>query len=288
MNYQIEGNRAYIKFIKKYLEKNNIKKADENQTDNYYITSSRISGKYCIEFRNFKGVDFFNKLETTKKLQDCDYYPPSLIVKKERDWNILELEDDMYYYCKPKYGSQSKNISVCVGKEFVINQKLEYPFIVQDEIDSKLDNGRKVDYRVFVLYVKKDNKISAYYSPNLLRRVCVDTVESRSPKSFFSFGDDSSKSIVENKGNELFECLKDAQKYIIPKFNSTNYSEIEYFITGYDVIEDQYNKFWIMEINWDPNFFHYDCEKKFHKKIFEDIINHIQKKEFSYFLPLEK
>jgi len=286
MNYQIEGNRDYIQFIKKYLEKNNIKKADETQSDNYYITSSRIPGKYCIEFRNFKGVDFFNKLETTKKLQDCDYYPPSLIVKKERDWNILELDDDKYYYCKPKYGCQSKNISVCLGKEFLVNQKLEYPFVIQDEIDSKLDNGRKVDYRIFVLYVKKDNQISAFYSPNLLRRVCVDIVESRSPKSFFSFGDDCSKSVIENKGTEIFECLKDAQKYIIPKFNSTNYSEIEYFITGYDLIEDQYNKFWIMEINWDPNFFHYDCEKKFHKKIFEDIVNHIQTKKFNYFLPL--
>lgn len=286
MNYQIEGNRAYIRFIKKYLEKNNIKKADENQTDNYYITSSRIPGKYCIEFRNFKGVDFFNKLETTKKLQDCEYYPPSLIIKKERDWNILELDDDKYYYCKPKYGCQSKNISVCIGKEFVINQKIEYPFVVQDEIDSKLENGKKIDYRVFVLYVKKDNQISAYYSPDLLCRVCADTVESRSPKSFFSFGEDCCNSVIENKGTELFECLKDAQKLIIPKFDSKNYSEIEYFITGYDVIEDQYNKFWIMEINWDPNFFHYECEKKFHKKIFEDIINHIQIKEFNYFLPL--
>ena len=71
--------------------------------------------------------------KTTKKLQDCEYYPPSLIVKKERDWNILELEDDQYYYCKPKYGCQSKNISVCLGKEFIVNQKLEYPFVIQDE-----------------------------------------------------------------------------------------------------------------------------------------------------------
>lgn len=286
MNYKIDGNRAYIRFIKKYLEKKNIHEANTEQTDNYLISSSRIPGKYCIEFRNFKGVEFFNKLETTKKLLDCEYYPPSLIVKKERDWNILKLEDDQYYYCKPKYGCQSKNISVCLGKEFVVNYKMEYPFVIQDEIDSKLDNGRKIDYRIFVLYVKKDNQISAYYTPNLLRRVCVDPVDSRSPKSFFSFGDDCSKSIVENKGSELFECLKDAQKLIIPKFDSKNYSETEYFITGYDVIEDKNDKFWIMEINWDPNFFHYDCEKKFHKNIFEDIINHIQTHKFNYFLPL--
>jgi hypothetical protein len=286
MNYKIDGKRAYIRFIKKYLEKNNIYEQKSEQTDNNLITSSQIPGKYCIEFRNFKGVDFFNKLETTKKLMDCEYYPPSLIIKKERDWNILELEDDMYYYCKPKFGCQSKNISVCRGKEFVVNQKLEYPFIIQDEIDSKLDNGRKIDYRIFVLYVKKDNKILSYYTPHLLRRVCVDTVTSRSPKSFFSFGDDCSNSIVENNSKQLIDCLKDAQKLIIPKFDSKNYNEIEYFISGYDIIEDINNKFWIMEINWDPNFFHYDCEKIYHKKIFEDIINHIKTQKFNYFLEL--
>jgi len=37
MNYKIEGKRAYIRFIKKYLEKNNINEQKSEQTDNNLI-----------------------------------------------------------------------------------------------------------------------------------------------------------------------------------------------------------------------------------------------------------
>ena len=143
----IEGDRPYLKYWKEYLncpEKKEIS-----------ICSSRFPGKYCIEFRYFKGSEFFNSLETSKKLMDCEYYPPSIIIKKNRDWDILELDENEYYNCYPKYYGSSEN-SVCLGKKFIVNSKLSYPFLVQDQIEAKL--RYKLD-SIYVLYVKKDNKI---------------------------------------------------------------------------------------------------------------------------------
>ena len=239
-NYKIEGDRQYLKYWREYL--------DSPEKEDISICSSRFPGKYCIEFRNCKGAEFFNSLETIKKLMDCEYYPPSIIVKKDRDWNILELEDDEYYNCYPKYYGSSEN-SVCFGKEFIVNSKLNYPFVIQDRIDAKIENEDSVS----VLYVKKDNKISAYYAPTT----------------------------IENKSS-LFECLYNVQQYIIPKFDSKNYSDIEYFLTKYDVVEDKTDKFWVKGINWAPYW-----EPNWEQMV-DDIFHHMQTQEFNYFLPLEK
>jgi len=240
----IQGDRQYLKYWRAYL--------DSPEKKDISICSSRFPGKYCIEFRNFKGAEFFNSLETIKKLMDCEYYPPSIIVKKERDWNILELEEDEYYNCYPKYYGSSEN-SVCLGKEFIVNSKLNYPFIIQDRIDAKFENEESV----FVLYVKIENTISAYYAPNQ----------------------------IENK-NGLLECLNDVQQYIIPKFDSKNYCEIEYFLTTYDIVEDKKDKFWVKGINWDSQLDPIWCPNL--EQMVGDIFYHMQTNEFNYFLPLEK
>ena len=103
----IQGDRQYLKYWRVYL-------------DNPEICTSKFPGKYCIEFRNFKAAEFFNSIQTSKKLGDCEYYPPSIIVKKDRDWDILELEEDEFYNCYPKYYGSSE-MSVCIGKKFIRN-----------------------------------------------------------------------------------------------------------------------------------------------------------------------
>jgi hypothetical protein len=226
--------RQYIKCWKKYL-------------DNPEICTSKFPGKYCIEFRNYKSAEFFNSIETCKKFMDCEYYPPSIIVKKDRDWDTLELDEREFYNCYPKYYGSSE-ISVCMGKKFIRNSKPSFPFLIQDRILSKFENDGE---SVFILYVKKNNCITAYYAPTT----------------------------IENKSN-LLECLCYIQKYIIPKFDAKNYSEIEYFLTQFDVVEDNNDKFWIKGINWDPKLL--DNENK----IIDDILHHMNNLEFNYFLPL--
>ena len=181
-----------------------------NNLNNPEICTSKFPGKYC------KAAEFFNSIETSKKLCNCEYYPPSIIVKKDRDWNILELEEDEFYNCYPKYYGSSE-MSVCIGKNFIRNSKPNFPFLVQDRIHSKFDNDGE---SVFILYVKKNNIISAYYAPTS----------------------------IENK-TALLECLCNVQEFIIPKFD-----EIEYLLTEFEVIEDKNNKFWVKGVNWDPKF----------------------------------
>ena len=139
----IEGDREYLKYWRVYL--------DCPGKKDISICSSKFQGKYCIEFRNYKCAEFFNSIETSKKLMDCEYYPPSIIVKKDRDWEILELDEDELYNCYPKY-YRSSEISVCIGKKFIKNSKPSFPFLVQDKIISKSENDGE---SVFILYVKK-------------------------------------------------------------------------------------------------------------------------------------
>ena len=142
-------------------------------------------------------------------------------MKKNRDWDILELEEDEFYNCYPKYYGSSE-MSVCIGKKFIKNSKPNFPFLVQDRIQPKFDNDGE---SVYILYVKKNNIISAYYAPTSIK----------------------------NK-NDLLECLCNVQEFIIPKFDTKNYSEIEYLLTEFEVVEDKNNKFWVKGINWDPKF----------------------------------
>jgi hypothetical protein len=293
--YRIEGKRAYLRAIRRSLNKKGFKEAEQD-ADHYLISTSKVDCDYCIEFRNFKSVDFFNKVLTTKKLADCEYYPPSEVIKDQTKWNKFtkKLNPNKYYYIKPKYGAQCKNISILKGKEVIIDNGAfnSFPFAIQEEITPKLDDGRKVDYRTFVLYVKEQDMVNAYYSPEHLKRVCSDKFEERTRNSFFSFGEGCEQLVVKNTTEQLEQCLKSAQKYILPKFDNKNASKVEYFLVGYDIIEDVDGKFWIMEINSDPNFFHYDCEKHFHQHIFRDIAQSIvehqktQELKFNYFLPL--
>lgn len=300
MDFKLTSNRAYIRAIKRALRRKRFKEVEEREEEEegrkYTVSSSKENCDYCVEFRNFKSVDFFNKVITTYKLMNCDYYPPSLVVKDENKWRKVRIDSNKYYYVKPKYGSQCKNISVLKGKEVIINNQdsiNSFPFALQEEITPKLDDeGRKSDFRTFVLYVKENNNIRVFYAPEHLLRYCKDAFEERTKDSFFSYGDDCEKRVIENTSDKLEECLKDAQRYILPKFNYESHSKLEFFLCGYDLIEDLNGKFWIMEINSDPNVFQYDCVKLHHQRMFKDIINSIlrhidtEKFDLDYFIEI--
>lgn len=192
-------------------------------------------------------------METYKKLLECDNYPPSIIVKKDRDWDILELEEDEYYNCYPKYYGSSE-IGVCQGKKFLVHSKPKYPFLIQNRIQPKFEGNEEY---VFILYLKKGNTIFAYYFP-------IN---------------------IENK-DDFLNCLCNVQEFIIPKFDNKNYSEIEYLLTRFDIVEDKNGKFWVKGINWDPQF-GVELESNLNKMV-EDIYQHINYSTFNYFAPLEK
>ena len=99
--------------------------------------------------------------------------------------------------------------------------------------------------------MKKNNIILAYYAPTH----------------------------IENK-TALLECLCNVQEFIIPKFDAKNYSEIEYFLTEFEVIEDKNNKFWVKGVNWDPKLSN-ELEK-----MVDDIFYNMNNSEFNYFKKL--
>jgi hypothetical protein len=144
-----------------------------------------------------------------------------------------------------------------------------YPYIVQEEIIPKFESGYKVDYRVYVLYIKNNNTIRSYYYPGYVKRIARVEYEKKELDSFLTHSD--KLETVEGKNTNLEECLKDAQKFIIPEFNKyKSDSEVEFFLSAYDVVEDKNGRFWIIEVNWDPDFFNNKEVLDLH----QDIANH--------------
>jgi len=269
MDFRLDSKRALIKALRKTLKN---KKFRENKDVNTkpFVSTADNDCKYCLEFKNFKGVEFFNKVSTTNKLGDCNYYPDTHLVKSEGGWKKLKL-DYKNYFLKPKYGSQCKNIVMSFRKDMKFDAEVpsSYPYIVQEEIIPKLESGYKVDYRVYVLYIKNNNTIRSYYYPGYVKRIARVEYEKKELDSFLTHSD--KLETVEGKNTNLEECLKDAQKFIIPEFNKDKSdSEVEFFLSAYDVVEDKNGRFWIIEVNWDPDFFNNKEVLDLH----QDIANH--------------
>jgi len=274
MDFKFEPKRSYVKAFQKFLTKRNYKEHHTNDTLPFFCTQD-YSGLYCIEFQNVTGVDLFNKSTNAQQLEDCQYYPPTAVVKQPATWDKLKLENNKFYFLKPKYGSQAGNISISQGKRIIFDQDTfsALPMIVQEEISPKLQNGCKIDYRTYVLYVKNNNNLSAYYYPYHIKRVCKAQYEPHNDRQSFFSEVDNTNSIVRIEGGELERCLKDAQRYLIKHLPRQNYSKLEFFITGCDVIEDSNGKFWIMEINWDPAFVYNKEVHSMHADLINDIID---------------
>lgn len=274
MDFKFEPKRSYVKAFQRYLKRRNYREHYDDQKLPYFCTSD-FSGLYCIEFQSLKGVEFFNKTTTSRYLADCQFYPPTAIAKNADAFEKLRLENK-YYYIKPKYGAHAKNISVSYGKKIIINQDSfsgNNPVIVQEEIPSKLQYGCKVDYRTYVLYVKVDNKISVYYYPYHIKRVCTSQVENREDMASFFSPVDTSNDIVRIDNEEIERSLRNAQSFILSNMPKQNYSKVEFFLVAFDLIEDKYGKFWIMEVNWDPAFLYNKQIHSLHQDIINDIID---------------
>lgn len=275
MDFKFDSNRSYVKAFQKFLLRRDYEEHSDEQKLPFFTTSN-YSGVNCIEFQNMKGVEFFNKTSVSDKLKESLYYPKSRVIKNVQGWEKLKLEDDKYYFIKPKYGSQSKNISVYYNKEFIVDQSSFdfFPVIVQDEVVPKLENGFKVDYRVYILYLKEDNKISVFYYPHLIKRVCKVEYENKEDKlSYFSQTDNTNEIIKVEEDENLENCLRETNAHFLTHFNSESYSKLEYFVVGCDIIQDNEDKYWVMEVNWDPAFIYNKEVHKIHNDLINDLID---------------
>jgi len=248
------------------------------------LNQKLIDYDFSPNFTNKCSLKIFNKVNTSTMLKNSNCYPETFIIKNQNELNNILPKLNGYYFIKPKYGERGRNISLVNNSEFIIKKDIKFPIIIQKEIIPKLIRGYKVDYRVYVLYVKLNNKVSSYFFPYGLIRKCNDKYSDNKNEdnSLVSSG----KGVVQVNKEEIIKCLQNAQNSIIPHLNSTNNREIEICITGYDLIEDINGKYWILEINSKPCFFHNKVVTQIHKEIIEDIELMVKTKRLDKFSKL--
>ena len=225
------------------------------------------NGLYKIHYENQFRDSIFNQVNTYNQLKNCKYYSTTFYVQNAAEFNKIVVPDGRYYL-KPKDGYESHNISVCDvnngKKQLLFNNNLQFPLIMQKSIEPKLQNGYKADYRVYVLFVKLNEKMHTFVYPICHKRT-AGTKYSDNKDALLTT--QSKSGAVSKLPNSFIACVKDSISYLqLP-------ADFNIFLVGYDIMEDSTGKPMIIEINSVPNFFHKKIYKKFHTQLIQDIIH---------------
>jgi len=274
-NIDIHDYFAFNKMFSKIIDKYKLKKNPKNIES--LICSKTTRGKYCINFTDFYPTNFFNKIDTSKLLEKCPYYPKSYIFYSLKNFKKTELENKVYFV-KPKYGSNSSNISLFYNKNLVLGnwENIKFPLIFQEEvINMRIIDNHKFDLRVHVLYIKVENTIRAFFYKDIIQRITFSELKILSKESVFTNVKDKNKhteEIIEPSEN-LIISLKDSNKYITEKMKeSKNNHTLEFFLSGFDVIVDKDDKHWILEVNTKPDLFYGGVIKRSISHMLEEIL----------------
>lgn len=272
-----KDNISFNPFFIKTLKNNKLTQIPHNTPS--LICSKSSNGKYCIN-TTIKNSDVFNKITTSIYLQNCPFYPKTHILYNQNNFNKIKL-DNKYYYVKPKYGNNSKNISLYKQKELIIGtpSNLQFPLIFQEEVQNlKTFNNHKYDLRIHILYILTNNDVIPLLYKDAIKRQSFKDINSPiSPDSIFTNVKDLSKIneqlIQSYHPPELIKCLKNANQFIIPKLKKIKIThELELLMTGYDIIIDNNNKHWILEINCNPALNYDDEVRKETDKMLTEIL----------------
>ena len=224
----------------------------KNFLNKYYSPERYVVSTNNTSYRNY--CDFLNK---------TDMYTSNLF-KNTSNW-----------YCKPVGGTGGKNIIITKTPCDIFDNKdlVTNIYVIEKEIDPLLYKNRKFDFRIHVVLVFKNNKLSAYIENNFLCRICTEDYESDkniySQKltnvsfrqnlgisvpdvSFIDLSDNFNKNEIFNK---IKMIVKDMTINIINKQIDEKYKSkylTEYSIIGMDIILDKYGKPYILEINKNP------------------------------------
>lgn len=257
MFYNINVNDAkYFNFpFKKILKEHKYKESKFSAE----IVSKSTEGKYSLNFKGMDGWKFFNKVKTTNYLKKSNYYPKTRIIKDEDELKKLKLDKNKFYFVKSKFGDKSRRVVYIDKDKNVLFGNLEnfyYPAIVQEEIKSERKNGKKIDYRIFVLYIRNENEVKGFFYQDGIVRFAksMDKIVTNEENQ-----EDLIREIKNfSKDKKLIECLKEVNQKVLNKLPYESQSELEFFLTGYDVIKDKDGKYWVMEINSAPRLLYND------------------------------
>lgn len=282
-------NGGFHEFIKFYGFKNDAKKK------NAFITSKNRSGRYSVNFTDVDNNRYINKMSLSKWCEGSPYYPKTFIATKKEDFNKLPLNQNQKYFVKSIFGVGSKSIGISMGNKLVYRTDIldKVPVVVQEGVKNmRLNEGRKEDERVYVLWVKINGKIRVFLHTKTMVRMCKKKYsESIAKDTHFTILVNNPNGIIKSCKNPCeLELLKpivlDITKRVMPHISKKmlNNHVVEFWLTGWDILFDTNNHPWLLEINSRPN----QCESvkarlmhyPIYQQIYEMIHSHYNNREF--------
>jgi len=252
-------NNRFTQAFQQIITKSNLPKLHKP------LFSTNHTGIFQIHYENQFHDSIFNKINTFHMLKNYKNYPKSWLISNIQEFNNLPLTNK-YYFLKPSHGLMGKNISISFNKNIFIKNNLQFPLIVQEEIIPKISNGFKCDYRVLVLFLNLDEKIKTFVYPVIIKRECAQKYNQKNNLGLLSIQKNSKKIIIPNINPKMIECIQNS----IPNLNLPKNFNI--FLTGFDLIENTNNEFFILEINSVPNFFNNKEITIFQTKLLYELI----------------
>jgi len=247
---------------------------------------------------NFTDVDnnrYINKMSLSKWVEGSPYYPKTFIAIKKEDFIKLELNQQQKYFVKSIFGVGSKSIGISMGNNLIYRPDIldKVPVVVQESVKNmRLNEGRKEDERVYVLWVKINGKIRVFLHTKTMVRMCKKKYsENIAKNTHFTILVNNPHGIIKSCKNPcevdrlipvVAHISKRVMQYISKKI--LNNHVVEFWLTGWDILFDTNNHPWLLEINSRPN----QCENlkarlmhyPIYQQIYEMIHSHYNNREF--------
>lgn len=222
-----------------------------------------FSSEFKRNYRNnkLKNLNWYDEIKdyTNNKLLFSSLFTDDIHPKI---YKIDELENDLYYYIKPIVGSCGERISIIKGLLlkngiFVIEEE---KYFIQKYIKPKLINGRKFDVRMYYFVIRYNGFFNSWYSLNGKIRLCEKKyIDGGELTNTSLLNDNIDKNILQGNLFNLLEIDRENIYKLMVKVNDLMRDTIintkTDFVTmyGLDLIQDDNDKWYILEANGNPN-----------------------------------
>lgn len=238
----------------------------DNNKFNFKIIGNKtinFSKKYKFFQRNtdLKTLYWSDKIKelTNNKLKTQEIIPNNLYPKIVSLKELEEFDDNTKFFIKPIEGSKGEDIQV-LTKKTILKKDIDYTkYFIQEYITPCVINERKYDIRMYYFVIKNNNDLVTFISQNGKIRLCKQKYNEGGEITNSNLLDDeilddfqgSLYNLLPTDREEIINIMKELDKYLKPILNKITSNFINMY--GIDLIKDNNNKIWILELNGNPN-----------------------------------
>jgi len=226
----------------------------------------------------------YNKKTLADFLNKKPYFPKCYFNIED----IKNLENNKRYFLKPEQGSQGKGIEIIENLNEI--ESIPENYLIQEEIIPDLHYQKKYDIRIYFLLIHYQNQYFSFISTDGKVRICSEdylnnsksgniTNSSQIKKNSNNFHQQMKWSSLETHQNDIKitkEIFHDVFMELKKHFGKKYHHQNTFNLYGVDIIKDNTGKFFILEFNSNPNYFHPNDSKEI-IKMKEEILENSEK-----------